>query len=176
MRPSHPSHRPWKSPSAVIPHIPTARRLRRYTDISIGLDTLSFLKSSNIARNLQWILHQRPPPLGLPSPACMLPIHRASQYKTVSPCPQKSSPIQVAPINIAGRRRPFDPVPLQDLRLYCERLRPCAPHWYSGSRRGHLLELLPSHRGDRFLRSSLKPESGSRRLNEIGRASCRERV
>jgi hypothetical protein len=32
-----------------------------------------------------------------------------------------------------------------------------------------LLELLPSHRDDRFLRSSLKPESGSRRLN----AGCR---
>jgi len=71
--------------------------------------------------------------------------------------------------NIAGRRRPFDPVPLQNLHLYCERLRPCAPHRYSGSRKGYLLELLPSHRDDRFLRSSLKPESGSRRLN----AGCR---
>ncbi len=47
MRPSHPFHRPWKSPSAVISHIPTARRLRRYTDISIGLVPLSFLMSSN---------------------------------------------------------------------------------------------------------------------------------
>jgi hypothetical protein len=71
--------------------------------------------------------------------------------------------------NIAGRRGPFDPVPLQNLHLYCERLRPCAPHRYSGSRKGRLLELLPSHRNDRFLRSSLKPESGSRRLN----AGCR---
>ena len=47
MRPSHPFHRPWKSPSAVISHIPTARRLRRYTDISIGLVPLSFLMSRN---------------------------------------------------------------------------------------------------------------------------------
>jgi hypothetical protein len=48
-------------------------------------------------------------------------------------------------------------------------LRPCAPHRYSCSRKGHLLELLPLHRDDRFLRSSPKPESGSRRLN----AGCR---
>jgi hypothetical protein len=71
--------------------------------------------------------------------------------------------------NIAGRRRPFDPVPLQNLHLYCGRLRPCAPHRYSSSRKSCLLELLPSHQDDRFLRSSLKPRSRSRRLN----AGCR---
>ena len=48
MKPSHPSHRPWKSPKNGDYHIPTARQLRRYTDISIGLATLSFLMSSNI--------------------------------------------------------------------------------------------------------------------------------
>ena len=81
----------------------------------------------------------------------------------------RSPPLSGCSYNIAGQRRPFDPVPLQNLHLYCERLRPCAPHRYSGSRKGYLLELLPSHRDDRFLRSSLKPESGSRRLN----AGCR---
>jgi len=81
----------------------------------------------------------------------------------------RSPPFSGCSYNIAGRRRPFDPVPLQNLHLYCERLRPCAPHRYSGSRKDHLLELLPSHRDDRFLRSSLKPGSGSRRLN----AGCR---
>jgi hypothetical protein len=50
MKPSHPSHRPWKSPKNGDYHIPTARQLRRYTDISIGLATLSFLMSSNIHR------------------------------------------------------------------------------------------------------------------------------
>jgi hypothetical protein len=32
----------WKSPKAAISHIPTARLLRVYTDISIGLDSLTF--------------------------------------------------------------------------------------------------------------------------------------
>jgi hypothetical protein len=81
----------------------------------------------------------------------------------------KVLPWRVAPIDIAGQRHPFDPAPLQSFLLYYGRLRPCAPPWYSGSCRGYLLELLPSHRDDRFLRSSLKPESESRRLN----AGCR---
>jgi hypothetical protein len=45
------------------------------------------------------------------------------------------------------------------------RLRPCAPHRYSPSREDHSLEFLPLHRGDRFLRSSSKPESRSRHLH-----------
>src|ERR1700678_1711545 len=49
MRPSHSSHRPWKSPKNGDYHIPTARQLRRYTDISNGRITLSFLMSSNTA-------------------------------------------------------------------------------------------------------------------------------
>ena len=122
----------------------------------------------NLARTLQRKRRQRPLPLGLPSPACMLPIHRASQYKRLR-FVHRSPPFSGCSYNIAGRRRPFDPVPLQNLHLYCERLRPCAPHRYSGSHKGYLLELLPSHRDDRFLRSSLKPGSGSRRLN----AGCR---
>ena len=77
----------------------------------------------------------------------------------------RSPPLSGCSYNIAGRRRPFDPAPLQNLHLYYERLRPCAPHRYSGSRKSYLLELLPSHRDDRFLRSSLKPRSKSRRLN-----------
>ena len=81
----------------------------------------------------------------------------------------RSPPFSGCSYNSAGQRRPFDPAPLQSFHLYCERLRPCAPRRYSGSRKGHLLELLPSHRDDRFLRSSLKPESGSRHLN----AGCR---
>ena len=112
---------------------------------------------------------QRPPPLGLPSPACMLPIHHAYRNTKRFRFIHRSPPLSGCSYNIAGRRRPFDPVPLQNLHLYYERLRPCAPHWYSGSRKGYPLELLPSHRDDRFLRSSLKPGSGSRRLN----AGCR---
>ena len=46
---------------------------------------------------------------------------------------------------------------------------PLCPASVLWPRRGYLLELLPLHRDDRFLRSSLKPESGSRRLN----AGCR---
>ena len=41
-------------------------------------------------------------------------------------------PLAGCPPNKAGRRRPFGPVPLQDLQPYYERLRPCAPHRYSG--------------------------------------------
>jgi len=44
---SHPSHSPWKSPKSGDYHIPTARRLRRYTDISNGRTTLSFLSGAN---------------------------------------------------------------------------------------------------------------------------------
>src|SRR5271166_5691927 len=47
--------------------------------------------------------------------------------------------------------------------------RPCAPHRYSGSCRGLPLELLPSHRDDRFPRSATEPDPGSRRLQ----AGCR---
>ena len=78
-------------------------------------------------------------------------------------------PLRVARANKAGRRRPFGPVPLQNLQPYYGRLRPCAPHRYSRSRGGCPLELLPLHRDDRFLRSSPKPGSRSRRLH----AGCR---
>src|SRR3954468_264474 len=57
--------------------------------------------------------------------------------------------------------RPFAPAPLQSLPHYYERLRPCAPPWYSC--RGCLLDRLPSHRSDRFSRSVWKP--GSRPLH-----------
>ena len=63
----------------------------------------------------------------------------------------------------------------QDLQPYYERLRPCAAHRYSGSCRGRLLELLPSHRGDRFLRSSLKPVLASRHLH-AGRQTARRQA
>jgi|SRR5580704_11616646 hypothetical protein len=43
------------------------------------------------------------------------------------------------------------------------------PHRYSGSCGGFPLELLPSHRGDRFPRSTKEPDPGSRRLQ----AGCR---
>jgi hypothetical protein len=51
---------------------------------------------------------RRPRPLlpGLPSPACMLPTHRASLYKTVLLCPQKSSPFRVAPITLLDNGAP----------------------------------------------------------------------
>jgi len=63
-----------------------------------------------------------------------------------------------------NHRRTFGPVPLQNLHPYYERLCPCAPHRYSGSCRFCRLELLPSHRDDRFSRSSPKPDPRSRRL------------
>ena len=74
----------------------------------------------------------------------------------------------------AERRRPFGPAPLQDLQPYYGRLRPCAPHRYSGPRSVCPLGLLPSHRDDRFPRSSLKPDPGSRRLYAGRRSSSRQ--
>jgi hypothetical protein len=74
----------------------------------------------------------------------------------------------------AERRRPFGPVPLQDLQPYYERLRPCAPHRYARPCGGCPLELLPWHRDDRFPRSSLKPEPESRRLHAGRRSSSRQ--
>jgi hypothetical protein len=65
----------------------------------------------------------------------------------------------------SGRRRSFGLVPLQNLQPYYERLRPCAPPRYSHPCGGCPLGFLPSHRDDRFLRSSSKPESRSRRLH-----------
>jgi len=81
----------------------------------------------------------------------------------------RSPPLAGCSYNIAEQRHPFAPLSLQELQHYYGRLRPCVPHRYSGSRKGYLLELLPLHRDDRFLRSSLKPRSRSRRLN----AGCR---
>ena len=78
-------------------------------------------------------------------------------------------PLSGCPPNKAGQRRPFGPVPLQNLQPYYGRLRPCAPPRYARSCGDHPLELLPSHRDDRFLRSSPKPVSRSRRLH----AGCR---
>ena len=107
------------------------------------------------------------------SSVCLHPLvcfpHIALRYTKRFRFVHRSPPLSGCSYNIAGRRRPFDPVPLQNLHLYYERLRPCAPHRYSGSHKGYLLELLPSHRDDRFLRSSLKPRSRSRHLN----AGCR---
>src|SRR4051812_3018708 len=50
---------------------------------------------------------------------------------------------------------------LQSLPHDYERLRPCAPPWYSCG--DHPLDRLPSHRSDRFSRSVWKP--GSRHLH-----------
>ena len=74
-------------------------------------------------------------------------------------------PFAGCPRNKAEQRRPFGPVPLQNLRPYYERLRPCAPPRYSGSRGCCPLELLPLHRSDRFLRSLPQPDSDSRHLH-----------
>jgi hypothetical protein len=76
-----------------------------------------------------------------------------------------SPPLAGCPRNKAGRRRPFGPVPLQNLQPYCERLRPCAPHRYALPCGGSRLGVLPSHRDDRFPRSSSKPDSRSRHLH-----------
>lgn len=70
------------------------------------------------------------------------------------------------PVSVDRRHptgRPFAPAPLQSLPHYYERLRPCAPPWYSC--RGCLLDRLPSHRSDRFSRSAWKPGSRSRHLH-----------
>src|ERR1700692_1434035 len=48
-------------------------------------------------------------------------------------------------------------------------LRPCGPTRYPGAGEGLPLELLPSHRDDRFPRSTKEPDPGSRRLQ----AGCR---
>ncbi len=74
-------------------------------------------------------------------------------------------PLAGCPRNKAGRCRPFGPAPLQRLQPYYERLRPCAPHRYAPPCRVCLLGLLPSHRDDRFPRSSPEPDSRSRRLH-----------
>ena len=63
-----------------------------------------------------------------------------------------------------SHQRPFGPAPLQSLHPYYERFCPCAPHRYSGARGVLHLALLPSHRDDRFSRSSSKPDPHSRRL------------
>src|SRR5207245_8012432 len=63
----------------------------------------------------------------------------------------------------AGRGDPFAPRSLRALPHYYESLRPCAPPRYSPPCVS-ALEVLPLHRGDRFTRSTLKPELGSRRL------------
>jgi hypothetical protein len=44
-------------------------------------------------------------------------------------------------------------------------LRPCAPHRYSHPHRDRLLGFLPCHRGDRFPRSTRKPDPEPRRLH-----------
>jgi hypothetical protein len=41
----------WKSPKAAISHIPTARLLRVYTDISIERNTLTFQLGANMSRS-----------------------------------------------------------------------------------------------------------------------------
>ena len=75
----------------------------------------------------------------------------------------------------AERRRPFGPVPLQNVQPYYERLRPCAPPRYSGACGGCPLARLPLHRDDRFLRSVPTPPSRSRRLH-AGRRLSSEQV
>src|ERR1039457_64518 len=71
-------------------------------------------------------------------------------------------PFAGCPRNKAEQRRPFGPVPLQNLRPYYERLRPCAPPRYSGSRGCCPLELLPFNGATGFFGSYPKPESDSR--------------
>src|ERR1700733_14400367 len=61
----------------------------------------------DLSRTLQSTRRQLPPLLGLPSPACMLPIRHASQYKTVSLCSQKFYPIRVAPTTLLDKGAPF---------------------------------------------------------------------
>ena len=55
---------------------------------------------------------------------------------------------------------PLRSTPITALHHYYGRLRPCAPHRYSDSCGVRPLELLPSHRGDRFLRSSPSLDQG----------------
>jgi len=60
------------------------------------------------------------------------------------------------PLRSAGVHRP---------RRYYGFLRPCAPHRYAPSREVGSLEGFPSHRDDRFPRSTREPGSDSRRLH-----------
>lgn len=61
--------------------------------------------------------------------------------------------------------QPLRSSPVRNLHHYYGLLRPCAPHRYSHAYGGYPLAFLPWHRGDRFPRSTQKPESSSRRLN-----------
>ena len=70
--------------------------------------------------------------------------------------------------------QPLRSSPITDLHPYYGLLRPCAPHRYSGSCGGLPLGSLPSHRGDRFPRSTKEPDLDSRHLQagcRLGRAS-----
>src|SRR5580698_710025 len=73
-------------------------------------------------------------------------------------------PVTGWPPHATGHRSPFGPAPFRSLQPYYGLLRPCASHWYSGSRGALPLERLPLHRGDRFPRSAREPDPDSRRL------------
>ena len=114
----------------------------------------------------------------LPEPDVNLSIHPAPIVQPLTNGLVLS--MQVLPSRVAHgdnteRRRPFGPVPLQNVLPYYERLRPCAPPRYSGACGGYPLARLPLHRSDRFLRSSPMPESRSRRLH-AGRQWSRRQV
>ena len=129
-------------------------------------------------------------PQALAEPDVNLLIHPAPIVQPLTPRPNARTgsadeqrfclihagpPLAGCPLDKTRRRRPFGPVPLQNLQPYYERLRPCAPPRYSGACGGCPLARLPLHRGDRFLRSSPTPESRSRRLH-AGRRLSSEQV
>src|SRR3972149_2632293 len=119
-------------------------------------------------------------PQALAEPDVNLSIHPAPIVQPSLPSPRfrftrTNPPLPGCSCGKTARRRPFGPVPLQNLQPYYERLRPCAPPRYSGACGGCPLARLPLHRGDRFLRSVPTPPSRSRRLH-AGRRLSSEQV
>src|SRR6516165_12625714 len=82
----------------------------------------------------------------------MLPILPVSECQTALLYP-RVPPVAGCPQARAEQRSPFGPAPLQSLPPYYGLLRPCAPPRYSDPRGGLPLGSLPSHRGDRIVRS-----------------------
>jgi hypothetical protein len=74
------------------------------------------------------------------------------------------------------QRNPFGPVPLQNLQPYYGSLRPCASLRYSYPHGGCPFGCLPSHRGDRFPRSTRKPDVESRHLHAGCRLGCNQAI
>ena len=119
-------------------------------------------------------------PQALREPDVNLSIHPAPIVQPSLPSPRfrftrTNPPLPGCSCGKTARRRPFGPVPLQNLLPSYERLRPCAPPRYSGACGGCPLARLPLHRGDRFLRSVPTPPSRSRRLH-AGRRLSSEQV